>query len=118
MIITCPECKSRDDYGKYVSVRFGKDKYYQQFGALLKISKVVCTGCEKTIEWSERIHSFEVYESKAESETPTKDKVIHITRQEYSTDRALPPKDRLYNIVEYDSTIDRYSVVRRKKDEN
>jgi len=61
MIIECPKCNSRDDYEKYVSVRFEKLVDFCG-GKSFKISKVDCTGCKGIIEWAEEIYSFVVKE--------------------------------------------------------
>lgn len=117
MIITCPECKSRDDYEKYVSVRFVICKT-DAFDPVkdLKISRINCTGCRKTIEWAEEVLRVKIIENKEgdkdERETPMQ---LHITRKEYSIDKAKLLKDRAYNVIEYDSSVDRYRVTRRNE---
>lgn len=59
MIIECPSCNSRDDYEKYVSVRFERLRPDQK---PLKVSKIDCTGCGSIIEWVEEIYSVIVRE--------------------------------------------------------
>ena len=106
MIIECPICKSRDDYGKYVSVSFKRLEPDQK---PLKVSKIDCTGCGGIVEWVEEIYSVIVKERMTQDSLQNKE--LNIAYWEWV--RMTYDQIKEYRIIQYDD-VNCKLTVRRK----